>query len=277
MKSAKSIRAKLLQLSKKQGIDFQSIATRYIHERLLYRLSVSPMAPSFLLKGGNFIYAIQGLESRPTTDVDLLGKNTQNNAENIKDIFSKLLAVPQTDFVIFDVTSIQTTIINEQNEYNGIRLSLLAEFDTIQQNIQIDIGFGDTITPKAVQLDFPVLLNEMPIPKIWAYTAETVIAEKLQAIVVLAQLNSRMKDFYDIYSLYKEHSIDEEILKQAITNTFKHRNTSLEEDHSIFSDDFSTDKKRLQMWKNYVKKIKVAPINFTEVMNTIKEVAKKAI
>lgn len=277
MKSAKSIRAKLLQLSKNQGIDFQSIATRYIHERFLYRLSVSSMAPSFLLKGGNFIYAIQGLESRPTTDVDLLGKNTQNNAENIKDIFSKLLAVPQTDFVIFDVTSIQTTIISEQNEYNGIRLSLLAGFDTIQQNIQIDIGFGDTITPKAVQLDFPVLLNEMPVPKIWAYTAETVIAEKLQAIVVLAQLNSRMKDFYDIYSLYKEHSIDEEILKQAIKNTFKHRNTLLEEDHSIFSDDFSTDKKRLQMWKNYVKKIKVSPINFTEVMNTIKEVAKKAI
>ncbi len=273
--SATSIRARLLHLSKESHIDFQNIATRYFHESLLRRLAKSPWANHFLLKGGNYIYAQYGIKSRPTTDVDLLGPQLNNEVEEVKAIFTEIFKIETNDFVNFDKKTLITQPINEQNQYQGIRLIVNASFHTIKQNIQIDIGFGDVITPAPQTLHYPILLEDFEVPVIQAYTIETVIAEKLQAIMVLAQLNSIMKDFYDIYSLLKSEKINLEVLKEAITQTFNNRNTPVNFDSIVFKEEFYTDANRLKMWKAFLTKIKADNISFETVIKTIQQIIKE--
>jgi len=258
MSNATSIRARLLNVSKKESVSFQLILMRYLHERFLYRLSISKYVNNFFLKGGNFIYAIQGLSARPTKDIDLLGKDVENDIEGLKKIIIEILSVDYSgDYVWFNHEDIKIEPIAEKNLYNGVRLKIEAHFDSIRQQLQIDIGFGDIVIPKPINLEYPTLLPEIPIPTIFAYTPETVIAEKFQAMIELSTLNSRMKDFYDVYILLTKQSIDKNILQKAIANTFENRKTTLTEEHSIFTDDFKNDPQRLIMWKAFLNKINV--------------------
>jgi len=193
MISSKSIRAKLLNISRNENIAFQVIVFRYLHERFLYRLSISEYANSFMLKGGNLLYAIEGLKVRPTIDVDFLGINIANDIEIVKNAFSNICTVNSDDAVWFDASSIKAEQITEQDKYSGVRLLIDAGFDTIRQRIQIDIGFGDVIIPKAQKINYPVLLSEMQTPVLSVYSTETLIAEKFNAMIELSTLNSRMK------------------------------------------------------------------------------------
>lgn len=269
MKNPKSIRAKLLNVSKQSGIDFQSFIIRYFHERLLYRISISEYTDHFVLKGGNLMYAIYGLDSRPTTDIDLEGLKVSNLPSELDTIFQEILKTPADDGVVFDLNKLDTAPIQENNNYQGLRITCEAQLDTIKQMIQVDIGFGDAITPQPVQMNFPTILGDFSEPTVWTYTVETVIAEKLQAMLVLAQLNSRMKDFYDIYTLIQSQKIDYTVLKEAVKRTFSQRNTPLDFDSSIFQEAFYTDQNRLKMWNNFLRKIKVENIEFTDVMKEI--------
>ena len=273
MSNATSIRAKLLNIARKENIAFQVILLRYIHERFLYRLSISKYANSFFLKGGNFIYAIEGLLARPTKDIDLLGQEISNDMDNLKNAIVEIANTKcKEDFVIFNTKTISIEAITEKNLYNGVRLKLNASFDTTKQNIQIDIGFGDTIIPKPITLDYPTLLPDVPAPKLTAYTLETVIAEKFHAMVVLSSLNSRMKDFYDVYNLLTKHKIDYLNLEKAITTTFQVRETNVTKEHALFTDDFKNNQQRLQMWKVFLKKINVKEaLSFQTVTQTITE------
>ena len=273
MSNATSIRAKLLNIARKEKIAFQVILLRYIHERFLYRLSISKYKNNFFLKGGNFIYAIEGLLARPTKDIDLLGQDIFNDMDNLKNAIVEIANTKcKEDFVIFNTKTISIEPITEKNLYNGVRLKLNASFDTTKQNIQIDIGFGDTIIPKPTTLDYPTLLPDVPAPKLTVYTLETVIAEKFHAMVVLSSLNSRMKDFYDVYNLLTKHTINYKTLEKAITNTFLMRETTLTNEHALFTDDFKNDPKRLQMWNVFLKKINVKEaLSFQTVMQTITE------
>lgn len=278
MDKAKSIRAKLLNIAKQQKVDFQNIVTRYLHERFLYRLSVSPNAAYLFLKGGNLVYVLQGLTTRPTTDIDLLGSNIKNEAETIYNVVSEIIAIQCEDSVWFDTESLKTEVIAEQNQYNGIRCLFEGGFDTIRQTIQVDIGFGDIITPKPMQIEFPVLLTKSEVPVLMAYTAETVVAEKFQAMVSLGSINSRMKDIYDIYFLLKKGEIDEILLTQAIHSTFRNRNTILDKTSVVFTTDYATDKRNQVMWKAFLKKIKVEnDLPFEKVIEYIIEYLKKAL
>lgn len=275
MKNAKSIRAKLYNLAKQEQIDFQTILTRYFHESVLSRVSHSQWKDHFFLKGGVLMYALQGLHSRPTTDIDFLGQNTPNDKDSLLRIFTEILQVNTDYAVIFDTHLIKANIINERNTYNGIRINVTANLDTIRQSLQVDIGFGDTIIPNPVQIEFPILLQETTSPILWAYTPETVIAEKLQAIIVLAQLNSRMKDFYDIYTLITIQSIDIGILNEAITQTFTQRNTTINFNSIVFTEEFYKDAKRIKMWNTFLNKIDVPIINFETVIKTIQDILKE--
>lgn len=269
MKKPKSIRAKLLNVSKGSGIDFQSVITRYFHERLLYRLSISDYADYFVLKGGNLMYAIYGLDSRPTTDIDLEGLKVSNLPNELDNIFQSIIGIPEDDGVIFDLNKLESAPIQENNNYQGVRITCEAQLDTIKQIIQIDIGYGDAITPHPIQMSFPTILEDFLVPTVWTYTIETVIAEKLQAMLVLAQLNSRMKDYFDIYTLIQSEKIDYANLKNAAERTFNQRETPLNFDSSIFKKEFYTDKNRLKMWDNFLRKIKVEKIDFETVMKEI--------
>lgn len=276
MKNAKSVRAKLYNLAKQEQIDYQTIVTRFLHEAALYKVSQSKWKDHFFLKGGILMYAMQGLHSRPTTDIDFLGQSISNDSDRLLNIFTEILKNQTDDIVVFYTESIKTRIINEQNAYNGIRISVRAGFDTINQNLQIDIGFGDSIIPKPIQIEYPTLLQKTPSPVLWAYTPETVIAEKLQAIIVLAQLNSRMKDFYDIYTLITMQSIDVDVLKEAINQTFRQRNTEVNFKSIVFTEDFYKDANRIKMWNAFLNKINIPIIKFETVVlaieNKLKEI-----
>jgi predicted nucleotidyltransferase component of viral defense system len=267
---AVSIRARLLNLAKREGIDFQLIIIRFLHERLLYRLSISEYSQQLILKGGAFIYAMQGLKSRPTIDVDLLGTQISNDIEALCEVFKQICAIGSEDEVKFNPESVIGELITQQDKYNGIRLYIDATFHTVRQRIQIDVGFGDIVIPVVQKLEYPILLDDMQVPIIQAYSKETVIAEKFQAMIELSVANSRMKDFYDVYKLLADNKFDDPTLEEAIKATFENRETSYTENHALFSADFATNPQRKRSWTAFLNKInRDKELEFEEVMRLI--------
>ena len=269
---AVSIRARLLNLAKKEGIDFQLIIIRFFHERLLYRLSVTEYSQQLILKGGAFIYAIQGLKSRPTLDIDLLGIQISNDIQALCEVFRQICAIESEDEVIFNPENIVGELITQHDKYNGVRLYIDATFHTVQQRIQIDVGFGDIVIPAVQKLEYPILLNDMQVPVIQAYSKETVIAEKFQAMIELSVANSRMKDFYDVYILLSGNEFDNDMLEEAIKATFANRKTSYTESHALFTFEFATNTLRKRSWAAFLNKInRDKELAFEEVMRLISE------
>ena len=269
--SAKSIRAKLLHISKKENISFQLMIIRYFQERLLYRLSISDYKNTFCLKGGVLLYLFEEHKSRPTMDIDFLAENIKNETENLKKIFGEICKVQyENDAVTFDFESIDASEIIKQGNYNGIRINLTGKLDTIKQRIQIDIGFGDKVYPKTILVNYPVIL-EMEQPEINVYSKHSAIAEKFEAMIQLSEANSRMKDFYDIYTLLSNNKIDKSELERAIELTFDTRKTQITDNHSVFQDHFYTNSDRLLQWKAFKKKAKIIEnIEFETVMIMLK-------
>ena len=269
---ADSIRARLLNLAKKERIDFQLIIIRFLHERLLYRISVSDYSQQLILKGGAFIYAVQGIKSRPTIDVDLLGTQISNDIETLCEVFRQICTIESEDEVAFNPKSVVGELITQQDKYNGVRLYIDATFHTVKQRIQIDVGFGDIVIPVAQELEYPILLDEMQIPVIQAYSTETVIAEKFQAMIELSVANSRMKDFYDVYNLLTDNKFDNETLEEAIKVTFVNRGTSYTENHALFTAEFGTNRQRKKSWTVFLNKInRDKELEFEDVMRLISE------
>lgn len=255
----KSVRARLLTLAKTNNIYYQTVLTRYFQERLLYRLSQTPYRNNFLLKGGALMYAYEHLAARPTLDIDFLGVDISNDGENIARTFSLICSVPcEEDGVIFDAKHISFTHILEFREYRGIRLTLPVRMDTISQMFTMDIGFGDKITPAPIHIDYPQLLNDMPGVNVMAYNIETVIAEKAHTLIDLAGENSRMKDYYDLYTILSSKKYNPELLSQAIKSTFRNRNTKYDKGTMFFRPGFTDDKRMQIRWQAFKKRIALA-------------------
>jgi len=271
--NAKSIRAILKNIADKESIDFQLLIIRYLHERLLYRIANSKYANNFILKGGALLYAIEGLHIRPTVDIDMLAKRINNDEGQIKQIFRTICDVKyDDDCVIFNINSLETADISKDEKHSCIRIFVESQFDTIRQRLQIDIGFGDVITPEPVLISYPTLLDELSSPKIMAYSIETIIAEKFEAMIALSILNSRMKDFYDVYTLLNNNKIENYNLRSAIFQTFIQRDTNFTENHPLFSESFYEDKYRQTMWKAFLRKIGYPDdLDFSIVVKSIVE------
>jgi predicted nucleotidyltransferase component of viral defense system len=270
--NTKSIQATLKNLADNKNVQFQLIITRYLYERLLYRLSVSKYRDKFCLKGGVLLYVFEKEFPRPTLDIDFLGIKIKNDVDNIKNVFHEILTIDyEDDGVEFDTETIETEEITENKAYQGIRVTYTARLGSIRQTMKIDIGFGDVITPNAQSLFYPVLMEELPGPDILAYSLETVVAEKFQAMIDLSEINSRYKDFYDVYKVITMNILDEKILVEAIQATFQNRKTFYQSKHSLFTDDFAKDKNRNTQWKRFLHKIKQdETLNFETVMGVIK-------
>lgn len=254
----KSIRDKLLNVSKSSHVPYQTLLARYFQERLLYRISQTQYKEHFFLKGDALLFAYEKFAARPTLDIDFLGENISNDGENIKHAFQKICSVEYPeDGVRFGIDQIAYKNITESKEYHGISLTIPVFMDTIAQTLSMDIGFGDVVTPSPVDLDYPCLLEYLPTPKIKAYSIETVIAEKMQAAIDLSYGNSRMKDFYDLYKLMSKEMYDATILQEAIANTFRHRKTEYKDDADFFSNAFYEDDRLQARWKAFLKRIKV--------------------
>ena len=269
----KSIRTKLLNVAKKENIFYQTILTRYFQERLLYRMSQSRYRNNFYLKGGALMYAYERFAARPTLDIDFLGNNISNEGTSIIAAFKEICSVPfEEDGVIFDIGHITAQNITEFKDYHGIRLSIPVKMDSIAQVLTMDIGFGDVVTPSPVNLDFPILLEHLPCANILAYSLETVIAEKMHAIIDLADQSSRMKDYYDLHRILKEEKYDSEVLQEAIIRTFENRHTPYDENTMFFRKDFGINQQMEVRWKAFMRKItKATDLSFSEVVAFIQE------
>jgi predicted nucleotidyltransferase component of viral defense system len=246
-----SVRERLLNVAKREGRDYNALLRQYFQERFLYRLSVSAFKQNLILKGAFLFLTFDMPRTRPTKDIDFLGINMSNDAENIKRIVREILNIEAEDGVSFVGESVEAERITEGNEYHGLRVRFIATMGTIRRSMQIDIGFGDRVEPPPSRIAFPTLLD-MPAPSVWAYHVEAIIAEKFEAIVKRQKQNSRMKDFYDIYYLATNSSFRLLKLRAALENTFQHRQTDAEGREVIFSKEFRTDGLRKRQWEAFL-------------------------
>ena len=233
-------------------------------------MSISKYREYFTLKGGIFLYALFDRDyARATQDIDLLANKLSNEANNIKKIFKSIFEIECDDALRFDIDTLNVKNITEFKEYHGLNLSIIAYLDKTRIPVSIDIGFGDIIYPNRVTMDFPVLLD-METPSIYAYSIYSVIAEKFEAFVSLGLLNSRYKDFFDIYTISLKYDLDGQQLLEAIKETFDHRKTGFD-DIVAFSDEYANDIELQSRWKSFIKKKQVAiDIEFIKVINECK-------
>lgn len=249
-----SVRQKLLNLARERNDEFQLVLVRYGVERLLYRLSILPHAKQFVLKGAMLFQLWTGQPHRSTLDVDLLGTG-DDDVERFVKLFKDVCSqVVEDDGLVFDPNSVTGGLIREEQRYGGIRLQLVALLGNARIPIQVDVGFGDAITPKAEQIEYPTLLGQSA-PILRAYPKETTVAEKYEAMVSLGIANSRMKDFYDLWVLARDFEFKGDILSRAIRATFKRRKTELPKIIPLaLTDEFAADKSKQMQWVAFVRR-----------------------
>lgn len=265
-----SIKAKLKNIAKQNRKSFNLILQLYMQERLLYRLSISGYKDNFVLKGGLFLFSMTRFIGRPTRDIDFLAYRISNDLENIKKIFKRICKIEYNDGIVFDPDSVFAEEIKREAEHRGIRIKLTGYLGKAKEILWLDIGFYDIVVPEIITADYPVFLD-MDYPKIKMYSFESVIAEKFEAIVSFGELNSRMKDFYDIFVLLSEKKFDRDVLQRAIVETFKRRGTDIQKSDQVFKKEFIEDNNRINQWKLFLKKIGQKNIEFEYVMNVIKK------
>lgn len=260
---------KLLHQAQKNNLDFNTLLKRYLQERFLYRLSKSAYKDNFILKGGLLLITIDIPASRPTMDIDLLTHKLDE--AKVTEAFKEILAIEYPDGVTFDSASVQSEPITKDGAYQGTRLKFKAYFNGSRNDMSIDLGLGDyVINPR--EITFPTILHE-DSPILTAYSLETIIAEKLEAMAKLLYANSRMKDFYDVYTILNTHTLSKETLAKAIKGTFEHRQTPLKDLSIIFSADFSNSANKQTQWTAFLTKNKItnAPAQFKDVIKGMQE------
>ena len=265
-----SVKAKLLNIARLQKVDFDSLLLRYIQERFLSRLAVSPYADKFILKGGLLLVFFEIPVLRPTKDMDFLANKMKQDGPGISRIMAEICALSVDDGIRFDPKSVAWESIDEDADSQGIRVRILGVLGKARKVLQIDLGFGDTVTPGFVDITFPAILEEIG-PRIKAYSAQSVISEKFEAMIKLSSVNSRMKDFYDVYVLSSGQRFDGQVLARAIEVTFKTRKTPFPDNAIVFSKDFASDNSRQKQWKAFLNKSKLRGVDdqFGNIMQRI--------
>lgn len=256
---AASVRARLLNVAKAQGVDFNQVLVRFALERILYRLTQSQHADRFLLKGALLFTLWYDMPHRATRDADLLGFGASDLA-SIAETFRDIAAVAVDDGIAFDPASVTVEEIRKEAGYGGVRVIIAGELAKARCKTQIDVGFGDAVTPAPVDSVYPVLLDDLPAPRLRAYPTYTVIAEKLHAIALLGMTNSRLKDYFDLSVLLEREILDTDMLAQAIKATFERRGMSVPDAAPIgLTDEFAHDSSRQSLWLAFLKKNELPP------------------
>lgn len=266
IKNAQSLMAKSKNLATKYNITPNEILQNYMFERILERLSVSKYKNNFILKGGLLLSSIMGIDTRTTMDMDTCVKGIDLTDVELYKILNEILNINVEDNVKFRITNSEP--IRVEDEYGGLKYNIIAIFDNLKVNLSIDIATGDTITPREIEYNYKMLFEDREL-QIMTYNIESIIAEKFQTVISKGILNSRMKDYYDLYYLITYKEFSGENLKRAITKTFDKRNTSLNDIETTLSmiseSSFTKD-----LWKNYAKKHKYTEnIKFEKIIDTI--------
>jgi hypothetical protein len=252
-----SILARLLTLAKQRGDDYNLLLNRFGMERLLARVSTSPHADRFLLKGALLFALWYDTPHRPTKDADLLGFGPDDDA-NLIATFREIAAMDLGDGIVFDPVSVKAGAIREGNTYGGTRITLVARIGSARCALQIDVGFGDAVTPGPQTVAYPTLLADFPAPTLRVYPVYSVIAEKYQAMVMLGQANSRMKDFFDLAVIARRTELDGATLAAAIAATFARRQTALPSERPLaLTKQFSENTAKLRQWQAFLNKNRI--------------------
>ena len=268
---AASIRARLKQHADVTQQDFNLILTHYGLERLLYRLSVSAHAPNFLLKGALLFSVWYDLPHRPTRDVDLLGYGP-DDIDSAITAFREISQIVVDDGIKFDAASIKGMEIRKEAGYGGVRIDIQATLDGARISLQVDIGFGDAVTPEPLAISYPILLDDQTAPQLRAYPKYTVVAEKFQALCALGMANSRMKDYFDLWVLLRENDLDKVELRRAIEATFARRQTPMPTATPVgLSDGFLDDTTKQLQWRAFLRKNKLNAIDLYEVVTLLRK------
>jgi hypothetical protein len=249
-----SVLARLLNRSRNTGENYNLLLSRFAIERLLYRLSVSPHAGSFVLKGALLFALWYDTPHRPTKDADLLGFGADDE-DTLRNTFTTICAIDADDGVRYETADMRIAPLREDNVYGGLRLNIPARIGSARLPVQVDIGLGDAITPAQETVTYPTLLDDLAAPSLRAYPVYTVIAEKLHAMVVLGMNNSRIKDFFDLAVIAKTSELDGATLVSAIRATFARRNTPLPTSApAALTAEFTSNPIKVQQWRAFVTK-----------------------
>lgn len=256
-----SVRQRLLNLARERGMDFGLMLTNFAIERFLYRLSISQHECDFVIKGA-VLFRVWSKEAfRPTRDLDMLAFGTSDLTRVASTIREICEIACENDGLAFSSESIRAEEIREADEYDGVRVRLVAYLDSARIPVQIDIGFGDVVFPSPVTIDYPVLLN-LPAPHLRSYPMESVISEKFLAMVSLGMANSRLKDYFDIYKLAKTFEFDGALLSSAIRATFDRRGTSVPALMPPALDaEFFDNRSKQEQWQAFVDRAGLSPVD----------------
>lgn len=267
---AASIRARLKQQADATQQDFNLTLTRYGLERLLYRLSISAHASNYLLKGALLFSLWYDLPHRPTRDADLLGFGP-DDIDSAVTAFQEICQIAVADGMVFDLGSVKGAAIRKEAGYGGVRIDLQAKLDGARIALQVDIGFGDAVTPAPQAVRYPVLLNDLPAPLLRAYPKATVVAEKLHAICLLGMANTRMKDYFDLWVLLGEYALDPTEISRAIEATFERRKMPMPATLPAgLSAAFVSDAAKQAQWIAFLKKNRLNAIALADVVARIR-------
>jgi len=275
--TAASIHARLLALAKSRGEDFNLTLNRYALERFLYRLSISPAREHYWLKGALLFDLWFDMPHRPTRDADFLGFGPAD-AGIVRKTLAEVCRIKGDDAVTFDVDSIVVEEIREDARYGGLRVRLAGLLGKARCAIQLDIGYGDAVTPGPEEIQYPTLLPDQPAPRLRAYPRASVVAEKLEAIVSLGMANSRMKDYFDLRALAREGAIDRKVLVSAVAATFARRGTRIAEGLPLgLSDEFAQDTSKMAQWRAFLGKNGLDASSLEEVVAEVREFAEPVL
>lgn len=266
-----SVRARLLNYAHHNDRPFQEVLQYYAMERFLYRLARSPHARSFVLKGALMMRVWEAPYARPTKDIDLLGQ-VPDEIEQLEQTFKEICAQDvERDGMEFHAETVRAGRIKAGADYPGVRLRFLATLETAEAHMQVDVAFGDVVVPESAVVTYPTLL-EFPEPRLAAYSAESVVAEKFEAIVSLGTLNTRMKDFYDIWLLATARDFDGATLLRAISTTFQRRSTATPSNPVALSTAFATSENYTTLWSAFRRSGGgiAAPASFSDIVTVIR-------
>ena len=269
IKNAKSLMDKLKNLAKTCNITANEALQNYMFERILERLSISKYKNNFILKGGLLLSSIMGIDIRTTMDMDTCIKGITLTDEQLYEVLQEILSIDVEDNVSFEIKNSEP--IREEDDYGGLRYNIIAKYEHLIVNLSIDIATGDAITPREIEYDYKMMFEDRSL-KIMTYNIESIIAEKFQTVISRGILNSRMKDYYDLYYLITYKDFSKENLKNAITKTFEKRETSIDDIDKVIEEiknaDFLKD-----LWRNYSTHYQYAnDIEFDQVINAIEKI-----
>lgn len=264
------MQTRLLNVAKMQGVDFNQVLVRFALERILYRLSRSEHADQFLLKGALLFTLWYDMPHRPTRDTDLLGFGP-SDLESIGGMFREIAGLEVDDGIRFDPATVSVEEIRKEAGYFGARVLISGEIAKARCRTQIDIGFGDAVTPGPVHAIYPVLIDDIPAPRLRTYPVYTVVSEKLHAIALLGMTNSRLKDYLDIWVLFNREILNAHTLARAIAATFLRRGMEIPLTLPIgLSDEFANDASRQSMWLSFLRKNRLAITPLSEVVTMLR-------